>query len=145
MKTVFDIMDKTEASLLDFDAAVEEAAASKFIVAESKISTILQNIAKSKYLYDLMGECTKDFDFKAISEKLMSGGGKLDLETLERKKRIAYVFALLYSFDIRQNELLKFIQKHYGSNNVNSEYSQFCKDILVPFKFDVFSHLAESV
>ncbi len=147
MKTVYDIMDRTEKSLIKFDQACEEAAVSKFIVAEKRISSVLQCIAGSSILYEFISECLNGFDFKKETASLMrtiDGRLKLAIDVLPRRKRIAYVFSLFYSFDSRQNELLKFIQKYYSSNNVNLEYSEFCKEILLPFKYDIFNELAES-
>ena len=139
MKTVYDIMTDSDECLSDFLRACNETAAAKFILAEKKISALLQIIAGSKKLFSVMARATENFDFAQELKKAVNGN-EFILPT-GRQKQIAIVFSLLYAFDTKKLDLQQFIHNHFASDNVNDEFSRFGKVILCNFRDNVDAEL----
>ena len=135
MRAVYDIMSDSDERLNDFRLACDEAAAAKFILAEKKISELLQIIAGSKKLFNIMADATQNFDFAAELKKAVNGR-EFVLPT-GRKKQIAIVFSLLYAFDSKKLDLQEFIHNHFESENVNDEFARFASVILGNFRANV--------
>ena len=135
MRTVYDIMTNSDEAITDFFRSCDDTAAAKFILAEKKISTLLQVIASSKKLFAIMANATQSFDFAAELKKAVRG--KEFVLPTGRKKQIALVFSLLYSFDTKKLDLQEFIHNHFESDNVNEEFSAFGSVIIGSFRANV--------
>ncbi|MCL2062419.1 MAG: hypothetical protein FWH03_07355 [Firmicutes bacterium] len=135
-QSLYDIMDDSDECIVEFERACAELASAKYILAEKKISALLQVIAKSKNLYALIGACMQDFDFAAELKHAKTQNGLM--LPASRKKQIAFVFCLLLSFDTNQTDFKKFLHTFYANpDGANSEFSDFCKRIIVPFYANV--------
>jgi len=132
-------MESSDNCIVEFESACRELVSAKYILADKKISKLLQTIAKNSRLYTLVGECMIDFDFK--SEFIKSKGNfvptKLTLP-FERKKIVAFVFCLLLSFDTNQTDLKKFLHTFYFRHNgPTEEFEAFAEEAILPFSMAV--------
>lgn len=130
-------MDDSKECINEFNAACEEMIKSKYIVADKKITRILQSIAKSRILYTIIENSMVDFSFaEQLKESRQVDSYGRGLFILPRKRRnfIALVFCLLFSFDTRQTDLRTFIDSFYYSEiSVNNEFYDFCDAVMTPF------------
>jgi hypothetical protein len=132
-------MDGSDSCILSFDKACDGLLSARFILADKKISELLQIIAGSKRLYALIEGCTKDFDFFREfrhARKFYEGKGTIELPE-GRKKQIAFMFSLLYSFDTKKIDIKEFIHTFYTSHNDNDEFSLFCLALITGFRKNV--------
>jgi hypothetical protein len=137
-KTLYDIMDTSDDCVEDFKKACGDVIDAKYILAEKKISVLLQTIARSRRLYDLFGACMQSFDFGAELLKAKTPTGLV--LPAERKKQIAFVFCLLLSFDTNQTDFKKFLHTFYGDEqSPNTEFSDFAKAVMAPFRDNVIA------
>ena len=139
MSTLKSIRSDSEELVVDFALACDEIVSAKFIIAEKKISTLLQIIASSSRLYGLIQRVMQPFDFLQELKNVIHG--KEIILPSSRSKRIALIFCLLYSFDVKKIDLQEFIHHHFESDNVNDEFSAFGSSIVTVFQNDVLAAL----
>jgi len=133
-KSLLDIQISGDDCLVEFEAAARDLINTKYILADKRVSFLLQTIAKNKNLYALVKNCLQGFDFKAaFAEAKIDGNRGLNLPT-ERKNLVAFVFCLLLSFDTNQTDFKKFLHTFYFSSlGPGAEYELFASHVLVPF------------
>ena len=140
-KTLLDIQIAGDECLVEFESACQELIHTKYILAEKKISLLLQTIAKHKNLYALISNCVQDFDFKhelEIAKAAASGRGLVLPQ--ERKKLVAFVFCLLLSFDTNQTDFKKFLHTFYfEAQGPGTEYERFASEAIGAFSQAVAS------
>lgn len=140
-KTFYDIMDTTDKSIYDFDLFCDEMVASKYILADRKISQILKCIAGSRKLYDIIDNCMQGFDFGvalARSKNQDENGINYLIPPKNRSHQIAFVFCLLFSFDTNQTDFKMFLHTfYYHPSNPNIEFSDFTAHLIMPFKANI--------
>jgi hypothetical protein len=129
-------MNDSDGCLLDFDKVCDELCASKIILADKKVSELLQVIAGSRRLYELAVECTDafDFDFEFRKAQRMSDGKKGLILPTGRRKLIAFVFCLLYCIDIKEISLDELAHDYYPDATINREFENFCRAVIHPFR-----------
>ena len=140
-KSLFEIMEASDDSTIDFEKACYDLIHTRYILADKKISGLLQQIAKNKNLYALIANCMQDFDFKSVfnQAKAAGGDGRALVLPTECKKIIAFVFCLLLSFDTNQTDFKKFLHTFYHSvEGPNAEFEKFAHHVIVPFCASVF-------
>lgn len=130
-------MTDSAESFEEFLTACDDLINSKYILAEGKISALLQKIAISKPTYALFETALKGFDFNyefKQAKRRTANGGETVVMPLSARKTAALVFCLLLDFDTRRYPLRNFLHAFFYSDNPNWEYSAFVKDVLVPFR-----------
>ncbi len=128
-----DIMkqEKNEA-LNDFFDALDKLIESKYILAERKISDVLQAIAKTSDVYNLIAKCMVNFDFKAEWRVAISAHF---FKLPERDEdRIAFIFCLLGNIDDKNIDFTNFLSEFFSAANSYSAYELFSKTVIVEFK-----------
>jgi hypothetical protein len=124
-----------------FENACSDMAHSRYILAESKISALLQTVAGDISLYELFKSVMTDFDFSfELNKSKIPDGYNTHKIVLPHSKRkvAAYVFSLLYAFDTHAMSLKDFLHEFfYTAAGANAEYEQFVRQIIVPFKNSV--------
>lgn len=128
-------MTDSENAINDFSRACNEVATAKFILAEKKISELLQIIAGSKKLFSIIQSSTESFDFKKELKKAVNG--REFILPSGRRKQIALVFSLLYSFDTKKLDIQQFIHNHFSADNVNGEFAVFGATLIANFRKNV--------
>lgn len=120
-----------------FNHACDEVIQSKYIIAEGKISALLQTIAGNKYLYEFFKNAVDGYDFaREYKKSLIANDSRYSLALPTNPVKLtAYVFCLLLDFDTRQMLLKDFLHDvFYSELGANVEYERFVIDIIVPFK-----------
>jgi len=121
----------------EFINSVEGLINGKFILADIKISNLLNMIASNQALYNYIKQCLIDFSFeKELSRadvKNRFNNGEFKLPS-EKEKVVAFVFCLLVECDAKRMDFYGFINENFKSTNNTSEYVNFSKTVLIPFK-----------
>ena len=119
-----------------FSKTVDDFVNSKFLLVEGKLSKFLSGIAKNKLLYSLIESCLKDFDFEGEFKKAT----KDETFTLPSRaeKIVAFVFCLLVEADNKKLDFYKFLQLYFNSKDVQSSFTSFNEQVIIPFKNCVF-------
>lgn len=121
----------------EFLSSVDGLINGKFILADIKISNILKMIASNSALYGYIKNCLIDFSFDKelsraeVKNRFNNGEFKLPME---KNKIVAFVFCLLVECDAKRMDFYGFINSNFKADNNGSEYANFAKTILVPFK-----------
>lgn len=122
--------------LIPFNTACDEFIAGRYILADVKIASLLDLIAKDEKLTDIVSSALKGFDFNACFESLFK-----DKESFESSlpdddmQIIALVFNLLYRFNNKMINFYDFITKYFASNDgAGKEFYNFANNIIIPFK-----------
>lgn len=121
----------------EFISSVDGLINGKFILADIKISNILKMIAENPSLYAFIKNCLIDFSFDKelsraeVKNRFNNGEFKLPVE---KTKIVAFVFCLLVECDAKRLDFYGFINSNFKADNNGSEYANFARTILVPFK-----------
>lgn len=138
-------MQENDVKLKIFLDCCDELIAGKFIMADSKVSKLLNSIATCESLYNLFAKCLLNFNYKqefrsAIRTQLVNGG--LFVLPEENDKKIALVFCLLLDLDNQKFTLQNFINEYFfNGDGYNLSYKAFSYNVLVPFKNAILSEL----
>ncbi len=122
--------------LIPFNTACDDFIAGRYILADVKISSLMQLIAKDEKLTDIVSTALKGYDFNYEFEKSVNPTeDSLTLPT-DDMPLIAYVFNLLYRFDNKMLNFYDFITKYFsnGTGNAGKEFYAFANAVIIPFK-----------
>lgn len=130
-------MSDTDQSFEDFLRSCDDLINGKYILADGKISAILQHIASSRKTYALFDGALNGFDFGYEFSRAKQPTG-YNTETIRlpknKEKAIAFVFCLLLEFDMGQRKLKDFLHVYFYNDNPNVEFAAFIREIMVPFR-----------
>ncbi|MBR4124342.1 MAG: hypothetical protein IKR12_02085 [Clostridia bacterium] len=126
-----------------FLASCDSMANGKFILADVKITKILNMIASSEELYRYISECMTGFDFvreyhRAEVKNGLNGG--VFAVPQEPKKLVAFVFCLLVECDAKRLDFYSFINENFRIASNTDAYQNFANNLLVPFKDTIAMH-----
>ena len=127
----------------EFINSVEGLINGKFILADIKISNLLNMIATNSALYNYIKKCLIEFSFEKelsraeVKNRFNNGEFKLPPE---REKIVAFVFCLLVECDAKRMDFFGFINDNFKANKNMSEYNNFAQSVLVPFKDIIIEH-----
>lgn len=115
----------------------------KYILADVKINKLIKTINESEELYKFMTECLINFDFEIEygnclqKNKLNNEGFTLPKEPV---KIVALVYCLLNAFNSKYLDLYDFMRENFQSLQYHTEYLEFGRKVLQPFKQIVSSY-----
>ncbi|MBE5746368.1 MAG: hypothetical protein E7359_03670 [Clostridiales bacterium] len=127
----------------EFINSVDGLINGKFILADIKISNLLNMIATNTALYNYIKQCLIEFSFEKelsraeVKNRFNNGEFKLPPE---REKIVAFVFCLLVECDAKRMDFFGFINENFKSSKNMSEYANFAQSVLVPFKDIIIEH-----
>jgi len=128
--TIYDLMNSSEKRLNEFKTACDNLLSSQYILADIKITALLESIAVSKTIYELFDEILVDFDYKGAANDFRLNGFKLP----EEPKTIAcLVFCMLLDMDKKIIDLNDFLPMLF-KGDINAAYEIFLDKIISPFK-----------
>lgn len=109
----------------------------KFILADLKITKLLNMIADSEELYRYISECLTGYDFmrelhRAEVKNGLNGG--IFAVPAEESKLVAFVFCLLVECDSKRIDFYTFINENFRDASHTNSYQEFAQKLLVPFK-----------
>lgn len=120
-----------------FIAGCNDMINGKFILADIKISKVLNMLAQSSELYNFIKDCMTDFDFSReyhraeVKNRLNNGAFAVPSQT---NSLVAFVFCLLVECDAKRIDFYNFINENFPSANKADSYKQFANKLLVPFR-----------
>lgn len=118
-------------------AACDELINAKVILAETKVSILLQKIAESKKAYSLLDDVLKGFDFNyefTLAKRRNAVGAYTLVLPSDDRRLAALVFCLLLEFDTTSCDLQSFLDVYYYGDTPANEFAMFVRDMIVPFK-----------
>ncbi|MDR3022145.1 MAG: hypothetical protein LBU60_05705 [Clostridiales bacterium] len=136
------IQNNTSASVRDFEAACDDLISAKYILADTKISKVLQTIVVSSKLYSLIGKVCNGFDPMALLNQQRaktSDGHDTVLPPQDKALCVGFVFRLLFILDSQRDktggdQILKdFLMQYYNPNDLNASIAEF-GNLLKSFK-----------
>ncbi|MBQ6922957.1 MAG: hypothetical protein IJQ66_07710 [Clostridia bacterium] len=132
-------MDK-RAELDNFLQKSDDLLASKYIVADIKIITLLKSIATSDTLVAIFKNCLSGFDYEDAKKKylvkskyLADDKGEFILPSSSRDL-LAFIFSVLVDIDARRIDISHFLDKYfYEDGSYSAGYNAFLDSMIKPF------------
>ena len=121
----------TPESLRRFSVSCMDLVTSKFILADAKISVLLQCIAEEQQLCDIITEALRNFDYEGTLAACCKDG-VFELPN-DARSSIALIFCLLFDFDTKKRELSDFLKAYFGGNS-NQAMFDFGHRVIKNFK-----------
>lgn len=118
-----------------FSDACNELIECKFLVAEYKISKLLQSIAGSSDICSLISECLQSYnrDREFARTYIQDGNGEfVCVMPTEEYKIVALVFCTLADIDNKKIDFTDFIKRFFGNND--NPYQAFIETMIIPFQ-----------
>ncbi|MCL2676192.1 MAG: hypothetical protein FWE84_06425 [Firmicutes bacterium] len=131
-KTIYDVMTDDPLKIQQFKTTCAQMLGCPYIVANSKISAILQCVASSKLLYGLFGCLLEKFNYKETAKNCQTADGKIILPKTQ-EDITAFVFCVLLDIDRHNIELKDFLQ-FFGGEDSATAFKEFQKDFIMPFR-----------
>lgn len=129
--------------IAQFVASCDDMINGKFILADVKITKVLNMIASSEELYRYISECMVGFDFAReyhrAEVKNSLNGGSFAVPS-DEAKLVAFVFCILVECDAKRLDFYNFINENFGRESKSNAYNNFASTLLVPFKEIIASH-----
>ncbi len=131
--------------IAQFVSSCEDMINGKFILADVKITKILNMIAESDELYRFISECLMNYDFsreyhRAEVKNTLNNGSFV--APTEPSKLVAFVFCLLVECDAKRIDFYSFINENFKAENRTDAYQNFANQLLVPFKDIIATNFA---
>lgn len=136
-----DGMADVKAEVTNFMAKCDDLIASKYILADAKISELLKSISVSEELCSLFKRVTEEFSYARAKEEYMAAApdGSINRKVLilpeDIYEQAAFIFCLLVDFDSGAIDLGQFLQEYYNvDGSYTSSYNAFINQLVKPFK-----------
>ena len=122
-------------SLQVFIKSCDDMIKGKFIMADNKISKILEAIANNEKLYNLINRSINGYNFQKEYERIYkeSENGLFEVSK-DTKKNIAFVMCLFVEVDQHRIKFYDFVNKFFKNAGAGNEYEDFVEKMLKPFK-----------
>ena len=124
--------------LINFNTACDDFVNGKYILADVKISSLLNIIAEDNKLRNIVASTLENYDFKEklINATKSEGNGYILILPTDEKEIIAFVYSLFYRFNNKSIDFYDFISQYYKSDDENpgKEFYNFANAIITPFK-----------
>lgn len=125
------------AKIAKFLSGCDDMINGKFILADLKITKLLNMIADSEELYRLVSECLSGYDFvrelhRAEVKNGLNGG--IFAVPENDSKLVAFVFCLFVECDSKRIDFYTFINENFRDAAHANSYQEFAQKLLVPFK-----------
>ena len=119
----------------NFLASADELINCKFLVAEYKLSKLLQALANSDQIVSLIGECMEAFNRDREFAKSFLQDGKGDFIFVmpeEEYKVIALVFCTLIDIENKKIDFTDFVKRFFGGEE--NAFQGFISRMIIPFR-----------
>lgn len=107
----------------------------KYLVAEYKLQKMLQQLAGTQEICDLVGECLEQFNRDREFSKafIQDGHGEFMFVLPEEEyKIIALVFCTLVDIDAKKIDFIDFVKRFFGREE--NPFKSFIDNMIVPFR-----------
>ena len=116
-----------------FTTSIDKMLSSKYILVDRRLSDVMQSIAESTTVYNLIAECMINFDFK-YEWKKATETNIIKFPTNVQKK-IAFIFCLLSNLDNNNIDITTLLDRYFSYNPSHTPYEVFCKTVIEEFKY----------
>jgi len=132
------ISEDEKLKILEFYRACNDMIEGRFILSDTKVSSILKCVVKSEVLYNLYSLCMMNFKFADTLARCVAdnpnNGGFFEM-CQDDKEIIAFVTCLLLEVDKKNINLQSFVTDNFFSaDGYNISYNNFALTVLVAYK-----------
>lgn len=123
--------------LVPFNTACEQFITGKYILADSKIASILNIVTISESIKEIISCCLDNFNFSTCISSQNVDGKEIVTFNLPTNENdiVASVYSLLNSFKSNKINFYDFISSNFPEENgANDSFYQFAKHIIQPFQ-----------
>lgn len=121
-----------EQDISKFEQCCNNMLNSKFVMVDKRISDLLNTIAESKFVYNLIAECVVPFNFDR-EFKLATKLPEVFIMPKDSINVVPFVFLLLRQLHEKKINILKFLGNHFKSEGVDS-YKLFLESVIERFR-----------
>ena len=135
--------EQTLAKIKEFIEVLDQMIDGKYILADVKIHKLVKIINECDAIYSFMSECLINFDFENEYNNCIQKNninGEKFLLPKEPIKLVALVYCLLNAFNSKYLDLYDFMRENFASIHYHTEYLEFGRKVLEPFKNIVASY-----
>ena len=116
-----------------FKEAVDTFTSGKYILFDKKLEGLLNAVADSKDVYNLIAKCLKSFDFETEKNAATSSRTGFRMPA-KSEKVIALAFCILSDIDEKKIDFYKFLTSYFAKDDINASFNEFNKTVVLPFK-----------
>ena len=130
-------MNKNTMKLKKFLDKCNEFSSCKLLYIDKKISELLEVVAETKEIYELVSECLENFNKEKEYDKAFitdSNGRHFFLAPKEEYKTIALDFCLMADVASGKKSVDSIISNYFAENNGKKDYEQFIEKIIFSFR-----------
>lgn len=122
--------------LVLFNAACDEFISGKYILADIKISSILNILSNNEKIKNIITSCLENFNFSACFSSFVFNDEEVSSFTLpkDEKQIIACVYTLLFKFKNNEIKFYDFIKQYSKNDDTNNTFVNFANSVILPFK-----------
>lgn len=114
--------------------------AAKLLVLDKEISEFLSAVAKNAAITNLLMECNRNYYFDLDWQRFFSQ--KNFALPSNKRQLVAFVFGLLYKFDIKEISSINTLSAFYPQiNDLQKAYQTFCAEVIFPMQEAVIALL----
>lgn len=135
--------EQTLEKIKEFIEVLDQMIDGKYILADVKIHKLVKIINECDAIYSFMSECLINFDFENEYNNCIQKNninGEKFLLPKEPVKLVALVYCLLNAFNSKYLDLYDFMRENFASIHYHTEYLEFGRKVLEPFKNIVSSY-----
>lgn len=119
---------------------VSRLAAAKLLVLDKEISAFLSSAAKNTAITNLLLECNRNYYFDLDWQRFFLQ--KTFALPSNKRQLVAFVFGLLYKFDIKEISSINTLSAFYPQiNDLQKAYQTFCAEVIFPMQEAVIALL----
>lgn len=129
-------------NLNEFIYSIDNLCSSKFLMLDSSISALLQAIANTECVYNVIAESMVNFDFENEWKNAATENSLILPE--ESLKKIAFIFCILSNIDDKNLDIVALLKHYFSDDEAITPYERFCKEIILEFKDEILNQLGMS-
>ncbi len=107
--------------------------AANLLVLDKEISEFLSAVSKNSALTQLLLECNRNYHFDTDWQRFLTQK-KFAMPT-NKRQLVAFVFGLLFKFDIKEISSINTLSAFYPQiNDLQKAYQTFCAEVILPMQ-----------
>jgi len=125
-----------------FNTSCDEFISGKYLLADLKISSILNIISNNEKLSNIVNNCLQSFDFDSQVNNYMKFDSQSSFFALPTNDPdiISFVYSLLYRFNTKQIKFNDFLKTYFNEDDsIGTEFNKFAQVVIIPFKTSINS------
>lgn len=132
-----------QAGLDEFLYRADSLVSSKYLMIDKRISELLQSIAGSDLVFNIIAQCMVNFDFVA-EWKYATTTDRLILPE-GNEKQISFIFCMLNNIDDKNLDISKILEHYFCYDETRKPYQTFTEDIILLFKNLILNEIQKMI